>query len=39
MYCGHPPEAIDEYALADVQAFLAALPSIWSNMNPGTPNE
>jgi len=34
MYCGHPPDAFDDYAWRDVSIFMEALPAIWQNMNP-----
>lgn len=34
MYCGHPPDALDDYPWRDVSALMEALPVIWENMNP-----
>lgn len=40
MYCGHSPDDVDDYALADVRLFLDALPDVITTLNPGLlPNE
>lgn len=33
MWAGHSPREIDEYAWADIEIFMEALPGIWANMN------
>jgi len=38
MYCGHPPDAIEDYSWRDVSAFMDAVPAIWEHMNP-TPDQ
>lgn len=38
MYCGHHPDAIDDYSLKDIRLFGEALPVVLETVNPGVSN-